>query len=158
MRPRIGDQQRLHALHDAGALQRPHAARGQRQVDGAAALGLALARVGAALVQRHAQAAPRQQQRQQRAGEPGADDVDAGAPARRSRRCRQHVAQRLREPPRVLEAVVERHRRHADDVRARASRTTTPRAPSASNTLRPRAAPAVMRIESWQPRSALGAG
>ena len=76
MRPRIGISSGSHLLHDAGALERAHAARGERQIDGTAALGRDLARIGTALVERHPQPAPREQQREQRAGEPGADDVD----------------------------------------------------------------------------------
>ena len=69
-------QQRPHALEHPGTLERAYAARGEREVDGAAALGSCLARVRAALVERYRDPAPRQRQRQQRAGEARAHDVD----------------------------------------------------------------------------------
>jgi hypothetical protein len=75
--PAHRDQQRAHALHDSGALERAHTACGEREVDGAPALGLDLARIRPALLKRHTQAAPGEQQREQRAGESRADDVDA---------------------------------------------------------------------------------
>ena len=54
-------QQRPHALEHPGALERAYAARREREVDGAAALGSRLARVRAALVERYSESAPREQ-------------------------------------------------------------------------------------------------
>ena len=79
------DQFRPHALEHAGVLERPEPARGERQVDGAAALGRAAARIGAALEHLHTPAAPRQQDGEQRAHGPGADDGDP-RPRRRQAR------------------------------------------------------------------------
>ena len=74
MRPRISISSGCDRRHHAGALQRAHAARGQREVDRAAALGGGAAWIGAALEDPDVQAASRQQQRQQGTREAGADD------------------------------------------------------------------------------------
>ena len=74
-----GDEERAHLGHEARVLERADAARGEREVDRAAALGAALARVAAPLVERHLQAAPRQQQGEQRPRKPRADDIDVSA-------------------------------------------------------------------------------
>ena len=108
-------QQRPHLLHDPGELQRAHAARGEREVDRAPALGLRLARVGTALVEGDREAAACQQQREQCSRKTGADDADRTL--RRATHALEYLRQRLHEQPRILEAVVERHRRHANDVR-----------------------------------------
>jgi hypothetical protein len=73
------DGEGAHARHHTGPLESRDAARGECQVDRAAALGRGLARVGAALVERHGVPAPREQHGEQCPGEAGADDVD-GSP------------------------------------------------------------------------------
>ena len=64
--PAHRDQQRPYARHHPGTLERAHPAGGEGKVDGAAALGLRLARIRAALVKRHGPAAPCQQYGEQR--------------------------------------------------------------------------------------------
>ena len=64
---------------DAGHLERMHAAVGEREIDRAARSPAASARVRTALVERHPQAAPLKQDREQRTGGTRADDVTAGS-------------------------------------------------------------------------------
>ena len=140
-------QQRPHAFQYPGALERTHAARGEREIDGAAALGSRLARVRAALVERDREAAPRQEQRQQRAGEAGTHDVDARprgqlhglacSVSRRARAKRQASSKRLKSGTGATRMMSGERQSH-----------TTPCAASASNTCLPRCSPAASRSES----------
>ncbi len=141
------DQQRAHPLHDGGELQRAQAARGEREIDGAPALGLRLARVRAALVEPHLQSTPREQQREQGAGEPGADDVDARAGERAHRvsrsDCVSASAKRQTSSKRLYSGTGATRMTSGE----RQSQTT-PRALSPSNTPRPRALAPAMRSDS----------
>src|SRR5215469_4820652 len=74
--PPHGDQERPDVLHDAGSLERSNAARRQSEVDRAAALALSGSGVGPAVIDVDRETAARQQNREQRAGEAGTDDVD----------------------------------------------------------------------------------
>ena len=112
------DEQRPHALHHARVLQRANAARGQREIDRAPALRQrrcadpAACRTAMTLNPRRASSTA-----SSAPGQPRADDVDGlrahAAHARLSQRLRELLA----ETEHVFEAVVERHRRCANDVR-----------------------------------------
>jgi hypothetical protein len=78
------------ALHHTHLFERGDAAIGERQVDRAPGGGRRrrLPGIGAALEERHAVAAPGQKDRQERAGETGADERDIGGGARGSQTVR----------------------------------------------------------------------
>jgi hypothetical protein len=86
------DEQRPYLIHDSGLLERVQATRGEREVDGAAALGLRLPGIRTALVQRHLESAARQKQRQQCPGEARADDVERARHAAHARTSRSACA------------------------------------------------------------------
>ena len=70
------DQHIFDALEQARGLQCMHAAVRKGEIDGSARSARARAGIRTAVVERHLESAPLQQNRQQRAGRPGADDVD----------------------------------------------------------------------------------
>jgi hypothetical protein len=72
-----GDGERHDAIEHAGEREPANAARRECQIDGAAVIDHAAARIGAAFVDGHLESALRQENGQQRSGEPGADDVHA---------------------------------------------------------------------------------
>ena len=68
------DEQRSHAIHHAGELQRANAARGKGEIDRAARRDRGAAHVRHSLEDAHRMAAAREQRREQRSGEACADD------------------------------------------------------------------------------------
>ena len=72
-----GHEQCLQSRQDAGYLQRPQAACGHRQVDGATGFGLGLARIGPALVDTDLLTTARQQDGHEQAGRSPAQDARA---------------------------------------------------------------------------------
>ena len=71
-----GNQSAFDLIEHAGERERMNAPVGQRQVDGAAGSVRASARIGPAVVERHACAAPLEQDREQRTGGSGAGEGD----------------------------------------------------------------------------------
>src|SRR5690606_20127681 len=72
------DQKRHHILHDACELQSADASCGEREIDRTPRGDPGAPHVGQALVDLHTVAAPCEQNCEQAAGEPGADDLDLG--------------------------------------------------------------------------------